>query len=211
MSGSAPLNTARIGLAALVLLVIVGFSFRQWQQYSRANAEASQITLAVESVDQLLSGLTDAETSQRGFLLTGEDRYLAPYEEAVRALPDELATVRNRLGMRSGESRNVALLSTLAMRKLAELQHAIDLRRAGSTAPATALALSDEGKRTMDAIRAVCRDIDSVEKGRQRQASIQGETAARTTLLATSVASLGLLLLFALRLGPGAEVHPRHR
>ena len=194
----------------MVLLVIVGFSFHQWQQYSRANADASQITLAVESVNQLLSNLTDAETSQRGFLLTGEDRYLAPYEEAEHAVPDELATVRNRLEMRSDESRDVALLNTLATRKLAELRQAIDLRRAGSTAPATALALSDEGKRTMDAIRAVCRDIDSAEKGRQHQASIQGETAARTTLLATSVASLGLLLLFALRFGPGVEVHPRH-
>src|SRR4051812_1056734 len=86
VSRNAPLNTARIGLAALVLLVMMGFSFRQWQQYSRANAEAAQITLAVESVDQMLSSLTDAETSQRGFLLTGEDRYLKPYDNAVRAL-----------------------------------------------------------------------------------------------------------------------------
>ncbi|HTX34021.1 MAG TPA: PAS domain S-box protein [Bryobacteraceae bacterium] len=194
----------------MVLLVIVGFSFHQWQQYSRANTQASQITQAVESVDQVLSGLTDAETSQRGFLLTGEDRYLAPYQEAVRALADQLSAVRNRLGMRPDEARHVALLGTLATRKLAELQQAIDLRRAGSPAPATALALSDEGKRTMDAIRAVCRDIKTAEKGRQRQASIQGETAARTTLLATSVASLGLLFLFALHLAPGAEVHPRY-
>ena len=210
---AAPLGSLKrvmLGATALVLAVIVGLSFRQWQQYSRANAQAAEIALAVESVDGLLSDLTDAETSQRGFLLTGEDRYLGPYTQVVRALPDELAAVRSRLRSRPGESSDVARLTTLATQKLAELQQAIDLRRLGSTAPATALALSDEGKQTMDAIRVLCKDIESSEQGRQRRAFIKEEAAAQTTLVATSIASLGLLLLFAVRLGPGVAVHTQH-
>jgi PAS domain S-box-containing protein len=153
----------------------------------------------------------DAETSQRGFLITGEDRFLTPYDQAVRALPGELAIVRNRLRMRSGESSSATQLSTLATRKLEELQQAIDLRRAGKTAPATALNLSEEGKRTMDAIRALCRDMEATEKSRQRQASVRGEAAAETALLATSLATLGLLFLFAIRLEPGITTHPLPR
>jgi CHASE3 domain sensor protein len=198
VSSSARLNTATLGVAALVLLVIVGLSFREWQQYSRANAEAAEITFTVDSVDRLLSEVTDAETSQRGFLLTGEDR--TPYDQALQAVRDELATVRNRLEMHPGESGNVARLNSLVTRKVAELQHAIDLRQAGNTAPATALALN-EGKRTMDAIRVLCRNIETAEKGRPRQPSVQGEAAAETALVATAVASLGLLFLFEVRLG----------
>jgi CHASE3 domain len=61
-------NTATLGLAALVLMAIVGVSYRAWSQYNRANAEAAQTQEIVDSVDQLLSNLTDAETGQRGFL-----------------------------------------------------------------------------------------------------------------------------------------------
>jgi PAS domain S-box-containing protein len=93
---------------------------------------------------------------------------------------------------------------------MADLQQANELRRAGSAVPATTLALSDQGKRTMDEIRTLCRDIETAEKGRQRQASLQGEAAAKTAVVATSVASLGLLLLFAVQLGPGVT-HSRYR
>ena len=62
----------------------------------------------------------------------------------------------------------------------------------------------------MDQIRGLCREIETADKGHQHQASLQGEAAAKTALVATSVVSLGLLLLFAVRLGPGVT-HPRFR
>jgi CHASE3 domain sensor protein len=201
------LNTARIGLAALALLAIVGLSFGEWQRYRHANAEAAEITLSIDAVEQLLSDLTDAETTQRGFLLTGENRYLTPYEQAIQSARDEIARVRDRLKLRLEESSNVAKLTALAPRKIVELQQAIELRRAGHTVPAIALAL-DQGKKTMDEIRTLCVNIEAAEKGLQRQSSLEGETAAETALVATLVASLGLLLLFAVRLGPGVPRIP---
>jgi CHASE3 domain sensor protein len=63
-------NNALLGIAALILLVIVGFSYREWKQYSRANAAAAETREILDSVDRLLSSMIDAEAGQRGFLLT---------------------------------------------------------------------------------------------------------------------------------------------
>src|SRR5207244_7928688 len=87
------LNTAMLGLAALILLAIVGLSYRQWRQYSAANADAARSTEIREAAGEVLSSLLDGETGQRGFLLTGEDRYLEPYNRAVQTVPGSLATL----------------------------------------------------------------------------------------------------------------------
>jgi CHASE3 domain sensor protein len=63
-------------VAALVLSAVVVFSYRELQQFKRANAEAARTRDAVDSIDQLLSSVTDAATGQRAPLPTGEGRYL---------------------------------------------------------------------------------------------------------------------------------------
>lgn len=205
------LKTVVLGVAAITLLAIVALPFRQWEQYSRANAKAAEITQFVDSVEALVADLKNAESSQRGFLLSGEDRYLGPYRQAARSVPDLLARMGAHLDAFPSASNDVGQLKALSTQKLAELQRAVDLRNAGNSAPATALALSDEGTRTMDAIRALATEIQTAEKGRQRQEFLQGEAAAETALVATSIAALGLFLLFALRLGPGVTTRPEYR
>ena len=69
-------------------MAVMGLSYRQWRQYSRAIANAAQTREIADSVDRLFASLLDAETGQRGFLLTGEDRYLDPtIERSSRSLP----------------------------------------------------------------------------------------------------------------------------
>ena len=84
-------NRAMFAIAALVLMVMVAMSYREWKQYSRANADAARTREIVDSIDDLLSSLIDAESGQRGFLLTGEERYLEPYNQALQALPEQLS------------------------------------------------------------------------------------------------------------------------
>ncbi len=203
-------RTAVGGLAGLALLAIVWLSYGEWRRYSRANAEAAQIAAAVDSTDQLLFSLIDAEAGQRGYLFTGQDQYLAPYDQALRTIPNELAVMRSRLSRQPGEAESAARLDELARQKLAELQRSLDLRRAGNAAQAMALVSTDEGKRTMDAIRATVKDVQAREKARQRQTSQDGQTAAEETLLATALAAMGLLFLFAVWLGLGIEIPARH-
>ena len=184
-----------LGAAALILLAVVGLSYYEWREYNRANVAAALHQQTIEAVDTLLSSLLDAETGQRGFLLTGEDRYLQPYNQAIPSIPNELATLRSRLATRPNESANLARLNDLVDRKLAELRLAIELRQAQRAVPSTTV---DEGKRLMDEIRLLCAQIQRNQNTAANETSREGETAAGTALLATVVASLALLFLFAI-------------
>ena len=177
----------------MVLSAIAAFSYREWKQFKRANADAAQTREVVDSIDQLLSSVTDAETGQRGFLLTGEDRYLRPNNQALQVIPDQIGTVRRLLAGRTNESGNLARLSNLVDQKLAELRQTINIRRTEGMAPAITAVLSDRGQQTMDETRALVAQIRRTELSSQAQASTEGEAAAQTALLAAVAGSLVLL------------------
>jgi len=198
-----------LGIAALVLMAVVGLSYREWEQYNSANLGAAETRTIVDSVDQLVSTLLDAETGQRGYLLTGETRYLQPYNQAIQAIPSEFASLRNLLARHPEQSSAVARLNDLVNQKLTELRQTIELRRTQGAVPPVAIVLSDRGKQTMDEIRAVCADIRRRENVSHAQMSLTREAAAGTALLITVAGSLLLLFLFAVGLEPYASPDPQ--
>ncbi|MDD5543525.1 MAG: CHASE3 domain-containing protein, partial [Acidobacteriia bacterium] len=195
-------NAAMLGIAALIVLVMVGFSYREWTAYSRLNAAAALAGETQESVETLLSDLRDAETGQRGFLLTAEERYLEPYNRAVQSIPNDLAKLKSLLAASQTQSGNEARLNELVNQKLEELRQTIEIRRTQGAGAAVALVLTDRGKRLMDEIRAVCSEVRRGQKVSQNQASVEGEKVARTALLATVAGSLVLIFLFVVGLEP---------
>src|SRR5690242_160809 len=134
-------NTALLGIAALAVMAVVGVSYREWRQYSRANSNASQTRDIVDAVDRLLASLTDAETGQRGFLLTGDAHYLEPYNRAIGEIPAELSAASRLIAARPGQSARAARLNALTRDKLAELRDTIEMRRARGIAPSMAIVL----------------------------------------------------------------------
>jgi PAS domain S-box-containing protein len=199
------------GIAGLILTVIVGLSYYQWGKYHSANAEAARSRQVGAACDRVLSSLSDAETGQRGFLLTGEDRYLEPYNQAVRSLPDELATLKRLLAEHPNQSSDIVQLDTRVNEKLAELRQLLELRRMQGTAPVIGIVLRYQSQRTTDAIRALCAQIERNENATQDQSSVEGEAAAQIMLLATVTGSLALLLLFAVGLEPFVIGDPRSK
>ena len=185
-----------------------GLSYRERLQYSRANADAVQARAVVDSIDGLLASLLDAETGQRGFLLTGEERYLEPYNRAVREIPAERSAVSRLLATRSGQSANAARLNALTTDKLAELRETIEVRRTRGLAPSLSIVLSDRGKPTMDEVRAIAGQIRGSETSIQSKAFTEGEAAAGTALLATIAGSV-LLFLLTFGLEPFASPEPQ--
>ncbi len=88
--------------------------------------------------DEVLVSLLDAETGQRGFLLTGRDSYLVPYDEGVARLPALLARMDRFAAVLPEQRPAVARIRQLVNAKLQELDATIRLRRtAGSAAPAS--------------------------------------------------------------------------
>jgi PAS domain S-box-containing protein len=196
-----------LGIAAVVLLVIVGLSYREWRQYAAANVEAARARETIDTVNRLLLSLIDAETGQRGFLLTGETRYLEPYNQAIREIQPEMASLTRLLAALPDESETASSLSALVAEKLRKLSEAIALRQTQGFGAALDVVLSDQGRRTMDQIRAICSGIQARLNSVQNKASIEREAAARTTLVVTISGALILLFFFVIGLNPIAGTH----
>ncbi|MDJ0703556.1 MAG: CHASE3 domain-containing protein [Leptolyngbyaceae cyanobacterium MO_188.B28] len=107
--------------------------------------------------------LVDAETGQRGFVITGEDRYLEPYQAAIAELDTTFADLKTLISDNPEQIKRLSVVEELADDKLAELKETIDLKRQGKQEELLALIKSDQGKDIMDAIRVKLAEMVAVE------------------------------------------------
>jgi PAS domain S-box-containing protein len=182
-------------LAAVVLVVLIaGASYRAW---SVSTLRAAEIDLSEQiflNTQALLSSLKDAETGQRGFLLTGSDEYLEPYRQALAEIPgaiDRLAQlVQTR---RPDQAERVQRLRPVVQSKLDELSTSIQVRRTKGMDAALGLMRTGQGRSAMDQIRAICEEIESTAKGRLAQFSEEARASSNQVGLLATVGSLVLL------------------
>src|ERR1022692_3894364 len=82
------------GLSVLILLVVGSVAYRSRDVLIENNASVAHTHLVLEDIAQLLSFMKDAETGQRGFVITGDDAFLEPYQLALGPLPRTVANLR---------------------------------------------------------------------------------------------------------------------
>ena len=111
-----------------------------------------------------MSVLNDAETGQRGFLLTGEERYLEPYTNSIVAIKETVAEVKELTSDNPEQQRRIETLQTEIDAKYAELQETIDLRKETGFDAALAVVLTDQGKEVMDRIRGTVEQMMAEEE-----------------------------------------------
>jgi signal transduction histidine kinase len=192
-------TAAFIALGMLILLGMVGLSYWMLDRTRQSTEEVLVTREMRSSLVDLLSVVQDAETGQRGYLLTGEDRYLTPYDVAVKLTDerfDKLAGVFNRQG---GSETFLNELKTDIDAKLAELAKTVDLKKAGRGDDAMAIVLSDTGKDVMDRIRGLIGERrEAVEARLNAAVASQRENAS---ILQWSIIGGGILIVLA---GAGA-------
>ena len=191
------------GIVMIIFVIVGAVAYRSVvRQTETANAVTH--TYAVENeLTQLLASLQDAETGQRGYLITGVDSYLAPY---TAALPEIDRYHRELTSLVAGDPEQLAHLDELApliTEKLAELQQTIDIRRAKDFASAQAVVLTGSGKNAMDAIRGVLQDMRSQEEEALKVRAAARELDARDT---TWTITLGTLLALIIAASAGAII-----
>jgi PAS domain S-box-containing protein len=189
------------GFAVLlaVLLINTAVTRRQIavQDSNQAWVEHTQrVQLELTTVESLLK---DAETGQRGYLYTGEARYLEPYNIAVQQIDSHITTLAELVTDNPKQLSHVMTLRTLSRVKLEELATTIALFGEGRKDEARGIVLSDMGKRTMDQVRAqtaeMAREESSLESARLEAVSSSTRSLMRTLYLATALAIAGLVFL----------------
>jgi methyl-accepting chemotaxis protein len=136
---------------------------------------------------ETLSSLKDAETGQRGFVLTGEERYLEPYTAAIKVIDGNISQLRQLTVDNPRQQTRIGALQQLVASKLAELAETIALRRQRGERAAVEVVLTDRGKKTMDDIRRVIGEMDGEEaallKDRAERAKATAEFSSRAMII----------------------------
>ena len=137
-------------LAAAFLIFINESSFRESTR-ALANIDSAQQTRAATS--KLVQQVLDAETGQRGFLLTGDPRYLEPYNTATANINQNLDAMRTLFALSREQIGDFDLMSRHVSRKLAEMDLSVRMRREGNEDGWKFVLTTDVGKEQMEAIR----------------------------------------------------------
>ena len=125
----------------------------------------------------VLSTLKDAETGQRGYLLTGDEQYLAPYTAARSELPGLLKSLRGSL-TDAGQLRRLDGIEQLAVEKITELGQTIEMQRAGDRIRALDIVRSNRGQAAMDRIRVGVGEMDKEERAQLANRQTEWPSAA---------------------------------
>lgn len=181
-------------LAAAFLIFINEASFRKSTEAAASIEEAQQTRGAI---NKLLQHMLDAETGQRGYLLTGDARYLEPYNAALADIDHNLDTLRQLFTPYREQLAEFGQMSRHVSRKLAEMDLSVRMRKEGNEDAWKFVLTTDVGKEHMEAIREQSAKLaaGSVSKMEQGQEQIRRSLQLSRIGVAT-VALAGLLAFY---------------
>ena len=146
---------------ALLLVASLLLSYEIGQRVLRLDAIADRDRAVISDLQTALSTLKDAETGQRGYVLTGDEDYLQPYDQALQRIPGKLQTLKADGDAGDLPAGDVARLLALSEKKMAELGNTVNVRRTAGLDPAAAIVKTGVGRQDMDAIRGLEADLTS--------------------------------------------------
>jgi PAS domain S-box-containing protein len=170
---------------APLLLVFSGFELiNEFRSNRIVRAEIDRSYETRSQIQSVFSLLQDAETGQRGYVITGDERFLEPYERATSTLDRQMQALGVLFRHHPGQADDYAKLNDLAARKVAAMEVGIDARQTQGLQAGIAVVSGGEGKRLMDEVRAVVARMNAVEaEALNAYARTAQERTARTELL----------------------------
>ena len=196
MKNSRPLLLSR---PAVISGLIIGFvlvvgtallSVFSTRGIERAGARIGHVQTTLLQINKLRFTLIDAEAGQRGYILTGLDPYLKPYEGAKARADQQIAALKNSFADSSGQSATLSEIQTLVNQKFAEMDRTIDLRRRNVAAALNVIG-TGEGLVAMNTLR---EKLHALEQNELDEFNVRSSLATKRARQ-SQLASLGLITL----------------
>ncbi|MGA9208098.1 MAG: PAS domain S-box protein [Terriglobales bacterium] len=169
------------------------YSYRSALAYERLTSQLQHTHAVKEELNTVLHLLDDAETGQRGYLLTGDPSYLQPYNTAVSELDGRLSRLADLTKDDPTQRERVSQLRRLEQEKLAELRQTIQLHQQGKDQEALRIVLSGAGKRQMDELR---REVTEAKTEEDRLLATKAAFAGRYYWIRVIITSAIAVLAF---------------
>jgi CHASE3 domain sensor protein len=184
-------------VAFLLPLAIGCVAYRNINVLASTSLKVARAHDVLYQIDQLMSDMQNAETGQRGYVITGEDEYLEPYNKAVATIPDSIRELRQLTAGSPEQQKRLDALEPFINAKLTELKLVIDLRGKNNGDAAVKEVRTGRGRKFMDQVRVIIGDMNRDERDVLRQRAAEVETASgngKTTIVAGIIACLLFLI-----------------
>jgi methyl-accepting chemotaxis protein len=187
--------TLGFGLALVILIVVGGLSYFSVTSLIATNRAVVHTGAVLANLGTLLSLQKDAETGQRGFIITGKLEYLDPYSSAVEGLEPAIKDLRALTADNPAQQRRLDKIEPLIAAKMKELAETIELRKTKGFEAAAAVVKENRGKDFMDQIRNGIAEMKAEEKDLLARRTSEAEAGAQRTLVAIGAGTLLAVVL----------------
>ena len=191
-------------LAIAIVLVIVVLFYAEWRAYRNATRQSDEAQQFIRQTNSLLSSIKDAESGQRGYLLTGDQKYLALYEKALSGIPRELDDLAKTARTAPREATQVARIRSLTNERLTELKRTVEVRDLEGGEAAMAIVRTGEGRLTMDEVRVAGAVLIAREEAGLYETDKAVDLNANRSRIIVLVGCIGLVFLL-FRLGSAVD------
>jgi CheY-like chemotaxis protein/signal transduction histidine kinase/CHASE3 domain sensor protein len=151
-----------LGVCTLVLIIIGFVSYSNSEKYKETNEWVEHTHKVLYALEQVLVTEVDAETSMRGFVITGNDNFLKPYEKAIENVYNNFDHINELTSDNPEQQRNIALIKGYVEQHLNHLDSCIKLRRTNFSEAQTLVA-TQRGRQLMEKIR------DHIDKSKESE------------------------------------------
>jgi PAS domain S-box-containing protein len=198
-STSSPSAKIWVGLLTVLLLLSLNTAVSLLGSYrlTLLRERVEHIHTELLSIERLYSAAVDAETGQRGYLLTGEERYLEPYRQALSRVDQEREQLQSLFADDPAQQPRFQHMNQDMVGILDELRDTIELRKTKGFEAARGVITADRGKRLMDQMHALFIEMEQEEQDLlakvQAKAMTHNRIMISTFVLASFLAGLGLI------------------
>jgi methyl-accepting chemotaxis protein len=194
---------AGFALALAILVAIGAVSYQSTAKLTETAKWVAHTYQVLEKLEGVLSGMQDAETGTRGYVITGDERYLEPYRDAQVSVNQKVKSLRELTKDNVNQQRRLDILEPLIdgkEGKFADLQETIDLRKDKIKGFDAALQMvrTDKGKRVMDEIRKALEAMAGEENSLLIKRSDEAQASAKNANFTIVFGTLAAFIVLAL-------------
>lgn len=183
IKGGGWLTKAGLIAAISLLILISAITFYRVQQFSDSSRLVSHTHLVIEKIHHIFSDLKDAESAQRGYLITGEESFLEAHHAVVISLPQQMTELEELTKDNPEQQQQIAIMEDMVQDRLHVLRLGIDMlaNRTGISGEEVAALVRGDGRQTMGQLRVqMQRMINAEEALLKERASLVEERATST-------------------------------
>ena len=181
---------------AFVLMAMIGIvAYRSINTLAHTSQMVAHTHLVLDHLAEVLNVLQDAEIGGRGYIITGDERFLDPYEHSDTRIASAVNDLRAQVADNPAQQKRIAQAEPIIAAKLSLTKRQIEMRKAREIETVTKLVQSGEGQKLMDELRHIFGEMEQEERNLLKQRAAEVEAAVSSSTVSITLGTLLSLLI----------------